>query len=160
MDYQTATKESCYIRSWDDLRKLGLNLLTGEACNMGMRLLFDMNAKAVEVMQNMLGGCVKFEPGSNWNSCAGGTPAVASVMLPPDWLTEVAAYFLIENGYNTVAVNVVGNCTMAAVGFKTSEQHTLEQFMSALGLVRGRGFRTYHTTGETRNKHAFSGRVT
>lgn len=80
------------------LEQFGVNLLTGEACAYGMRLLCDMNERGAELVRTFLGlsRAVTFE--SNWNSQVNGEPAIASVMLTRDTLWELARFALFQAG--------------------------------------------------------------
>lgn len=75
---------------------LGINILTGEACRLGQRLLCDLNEDGVELVERYLGCKVKAE--SNQNSMVGEKPAVASVFLGRETLREMGVFGLMLKG--------------------------------------------------------------
>lgn len=76
--------------NWHDLEKLGINMLTGEACGLSMRLLCDVNQIGRETVDAFFRCCLGDD--SNWNSMVNGQPAVASVMLTRSIFTDLAAF--------------------------------------------------------------------
>lgn len=64
-------------RSGDDLKELGIRLLTGEACGLAMRVLCDLNEDGIKLWETFTR--TKVVPESNWNSSDGDS---ASVMIP------------------------------------------------------------------------------
>ena len=161
MNYEEAANRTEAVYSWEDMKKFGIQILTGEACGIGMRILCDLNEDGKKVMEDFLGGRVAFDKDGSWNNTVNGKPAVASVMLTVDLLTELAAFCLLSNGFDVVAVHVVGCQQTTALGLQTEGKYGLDDFMKALGLERGNGFRTYQAMGTrgTRNQHVMSGRV-
>src|SRR5437867_11962011 len=80
------------IRNYDELRPYGLNCLTGEACGLGMRLLFDVTDKGRELLKTFFGVCDLSLP-SNWNSGANG-----SIMLPHEVARPLMVFALLKGG--------------------------------------------------------------
>jgi hypothetical protein len=141
--------------------KFGINVLTGEACGLGMRLLCDLTEKGKLLIEEFFGGCLTLQAGSNWNSNVGDEPAVASVMLPHSIWLELAAFALLKEGYDVAAINVLRWSGEAAVAGLKISGTTLDQVMEEHDMGRGPNFRTFQITGTagTRNIHQMSGRI-
>ena len=89
------------IRDARDLERYGINLLTGEACRVGRRILTDLSARGVCIVSDMLGiDHQQFR--ENWNSRVGGEPAVASFMLPNSMIRELMVWCLIKDGCTAI----------------------------------------------------------
>lgn len=79
----------------EKLKELGINILTGERCNIGIRLLCDLSEKGVETIQNHIG----FTPSAeNWNSYVGEDKAVKSIMLTQTYLDFITKRHALTNG--------------------------------------------------------------
>jgi hypothetical protein len=91
----------------DDLPKLGINPLTGEADAFGMRLLCDLNQQGAEMMRQYLGITGHaFE--KNWNSMVNEQPAVGSIMLTRETLWSFAKFCLFSEGYDYIVEHSYG----------------------------------------------------
>lgn len=94
------------LNSLSDLEQYGLSYLTGEACALSQRLLFDLNQDGVDLVKEYFG----LLPGSmlagNWNSQVNGKPAVASILLPkhPEFYQELFKFLLFREGFDVVAI--------------------------------------------------------
>ena len=89
------------IRDARDLERYGINLLTGEACRVGRRILTDLSAKGVGIVSDLLGiDHQQFR--ENWNSKVNGEPAVASFMLPYSMIRELMVWCLIKDGCTAI----------------------------------------------------------
>ena len=111
------------LRSIEDLEAYGLNYLTGEACALSQRLLFDMNDNGADLMCEYFGLQFKSAFAQAWNSQVNGKLATASIMLPrsPDFYRELFKFLLFREGYPAVAyhpdyssVNGLDNSELAA----------------------------------------------
>jgi hypothetical protein len=89
------------IRDARDLEKYGINLLTGEACRVGRRILTDLTARGVCIVGDMLGIDHK-QFRENWNSKVNGEPAVASFMLPYSMIRDLMVWCLIKDGCTAI----------------------------------------------------------
>lgn len=67
-------------QSGDDLRELGINLLTGEACGIGMRILCDLNEDGIKLWETFTRSKANAE---GWND------GKASVMIPNSMFQEL-----------------------------------------------------------------------
>ena len=92
------------ISCLNDLKNYGFTLLTGEACNLGLRVVCDLNKKGLQLFCRAFGLQAPTDDKVfpvNWN-CNG----VASVMLgPSDWET-IAVFALLD----LAEVNAVWQC--------------------------------------------------
>ena len=82
-------------RSADDLRDLGIFLLTGEACGIGMRVLCDLNDEGIRIWESFTRSNVVI--GSNWNS-----KGKASVMIPRSMFRELWIFGQLMRGMRYV----------------------------------------------------------
>ncbi|MGA2258279.1 MAG: hypothetical protein ABSG53_26735 [Thermoguttaceae bacterium] len=85
----------------NDLRRFGVELLTGEADNLGFRVLCDLTAKGRELVAETYS---LFSTGfrENWNNGSRRDPHVASVMLAEhDWRSIAIVGFALE-GLTTI----------------------------------------------------------
>lgn len=55
-----------YDGTWKELQEFGFNILTGEACNISMRMLVDLNESAADLFTSFTGGCTPTR--ENYNS--------------------------------------------------------------------------------------------
>jgi len=62
------------------LKEFGVNMLTGEACGLAMRVLCDLTEDGVSLIQEFMR--VDTVARSNWNPGSEDDPHIASVMLP------------------------------------------------------------------------------
>lgn len=74
--------DTIHIRNMQDLRHVGIETLTGEACGLMMRVLCDVNKEGAAVWREALGLLPDSVLADNWNSRVNGEPSVASIMLP------------------------------------------------------------------------------
>ena len=84
-----------------DLERYGINLLTGEACRVGRRVLTDLSARGACIVGDLLGIDHK-QFHDNWNSRVRDQPAVASFMLPYSMIRELMAWCLIHDGCTAI----------------------------------------------------------
>ena len=90
------------LRNWNDLKAYGFDLLTGEACKLSLRGLFDITASGRDILRGFLSALdmkMTLQLPSEWNGCkAGGEKTVNSVMLPYELFRPLAAYILLTRG--------------------------------------------------------------
>lgn len=132
---------------WKDLERYGIEPLTGEACGLMWRILFDLTAKGRKIIETSLGIKITSEA---WNRGTVEEPHVASVMLSQDMLVTVAIFALLESGHNEVWL--LDNKTL--YGFEPGDRR--EVYISNNKVLRKF---TYAGTAGSRNVHQMSGRV-
>jgi hypothetical protein len=139
------------------MRQFGINILTGERCAYGMRLLCDVNEDGAALMKEYL-GVTGFQP--NWNSTVDDKPAVGSVMLDRDSLPRLAQFAMFRAGALAVFVDC-GSITPITEPDRLEAYVQLvqcERFESAT-LIRNPALNSNQPHVGSRNVHAFSGRV-
>jgi hypothetical protein len=90
------------MRDGRDLENYGINLLTGEACRVGRRVLTDLTERGRRIVADMLGLGDQRGFAENWNSRVGDSPAVASVMLPYSMIRDLMTWCLIHDGCTAI----------------------------------------------------------
>ncbi|MFO0887906.1 MAG: hypothetical protein U0790_02045 [Isosphaeraceae bacterium] len=141
------------VNSWRDLERYGIELLTGEACGLGYRLLCDMTAQGKKIIERCL-GLKDLGPAEGWNRGRPGDPHVGSIMLTHEMLTPLAVFALLESGCKEVYL--VKN---SVVGIEASDPaDTLEPMKRVAGVEYARRF-AYRGTAGHRNVHVMTGRV-
>jgi hypothetical protein len=87
------------MKTFQGLEDFGINILTGERCAFSMRLLCDMNADGVALVQDFLGLPVMSSFEKNWNSFVNGQEAVASIMLTREMIPGLIRFAIFRKGY-------------------------------------------------------------
>jgi hypothetical protein len=141
------------INSWNDLQAYGIELLTGEACGLGYRLLCDVTERGRKTIEKCLGLTNLVLP-ENWNRGSTEDPHVGSIMLTREMLEPLAVFALLEAGCKEVYV--VKN---SVVGIEASDPPTaIEDVKRWSGVEYARRY-AYRGTAGDRNVHVMSGRV-
>jgi hypothetical protein len=141
-----------YVNNWGALEPYGLHLLTGEACGLMYRLLFDVTRQGQKVLEKCLGVTLMLaEP---WNSGSPDDPHLGSILLPQSMFLPLGVFALLETGCTEVWQ--VGE---GLIGFEpTDSAEQRERTALVYAERRGRIFRYAGTAGD-RNVHMMSGRV-
>jgi hypothetical protein len=138
------------ISCFADLAAYGIEPLTGEACGLMYRILFDLTAKGQTIVEKCLGCRIVSEP---WNRGTTEEPHVASVMLSQELLVPLGIFALLQSGCTQVWLLD----DRSLVGIEPSD--TVDQVPKALpGRSVVRTFRYGGTAGD-RNVHLMSGRI-
>ncbi len=87
------------IRCWSDMRPYGLDCLTGEACGLMYRILFDLTAGGKQIVEKCFDVKITSEA---WNRGSQDDPHVASMMLSPEMLVPLGIFTLLESGCTEV----------------------------------------------------------
>jgi hypothetical protein len=142
------------ITCWNDLEPFGIIPLTGEACGLCYRILFDLTEKGRAILATCF-GIPQFKFAEPWNRGAASDPHVGSVMLSREMLIPIAVFALLESG-----------CTEAwhvgesVIGIEASHSEPdIELFRKFHEKDFRRRF-AYQGTAGSRNRHEMSGRVT
>lgn len=131
------------VTCWNDLAVLGIKPLTGEACGLTYRILFDVTEQGRTALEKTFD--VKVELAEPWNR-----GAIGSIMLAPEMLIPVGIFALLESGCSEVWRN--GD---ALVGIESDDAEQERKVVAARG---GRRY-AYQGTAGSRNRHEFTGRV-
>ena len=142
------------ISRWDHLTEFGIIPLTGESCGLGYRILCDVTAKGIAILEKCLAvDGLKLPP--NWNQGSPAEPHVGSIMLAPELLVPIAVFALLENGCKEVWK--VENQGVHGIQFGDPPD-TAESLKKWLGVESLRRL-AYRGTASDRNVHVMSGRV-
>lgn len=90
------------ITSTNPLETFGINILTGESCAFGMRLLCDLNEDGQALMRTFLGLPFDARFSSNWNSMVNGKPAVGSTMIARETIPALIRFALWREGFDYI----------------------------------------------------------
>lgn len=142
------------VACWDDLRPFGFEPLTGEACGLMWRILFDVTERGRKIIGKCFGvpNITLAEP---WNRGTDDEPHVGSIMLTPESLVPLAVFALLEDGCPEVYYVIGGG----VVGVERGDPPgTAGEVHQVYGAKHVRRF-IYGGTAGDRNVHVMSGRV-
>jgi hypothetical protein len=142
-----------FIRCIHDLAEYGLEPLTGEACGLMYRILFDVTAEGLRILEKCLG--VKITPAEAWNHGEHDRPHVGSVMLAQPMLVPIGIFALLESGCTECWLHKQGDL----MGIEPSDSpEIIERYRSTYEGMIARRF-AYRGTAGDRNAHMMSGRT-
>lgn len=139
------------INCWNDLRPYGLDCLTGEACGLMYRILFDCTEDGRKIIGKWLGiPCIALE--EPWNRGSPDDPHVGSIMLSGEAMLPIGIFALLETGCRKVLMY-----ERLLVGLESGddEEDVARRFQGQKLL---RSF-AYRGTAGDRNIHVMTGRV-
>jgi hypothetical protein len=136
-----------------DLRRFGIDPLTGEACGLGYRILCDVTEAGRKVLARML-GIPDLKVAEAWNRGSTEAPHVGSVMLSMEMFVPLAVFALLENGCKVALLARDGT----VFGFSTEPSDATLRIIEVMHHGVGRSFRYAGTAGD-RNVHLITGRV-
>jgi len=141
------------IHRWRDLEPFGIDALTGEACSLSCRVLFDTTEQGRKILAKALGipGLKLAEP---WNSGTKDEPHVGSILPPQEMLTLVSVFALLETGCDEVWQHEGG-----VIGFEPGDSR--ESRGQQMDWLRPKLVRRYAYQGAAadRNVHQMSQRA-
>ena len=149
-------KVICQYESTQELKHFGFDRLTSESCGYSMRILFDINQQARDILSSFFGGNVEFN-NSGWN---GREDHHWSVMLPSSLIIDIYIFAMLESGeYEICLKSDNESCEIAGIYPWLRFYYTLDDCNKERDKLRELGFnwRVYH--GKNRNQHMFSGRI-
>lgn len=89
------------VNSLQGAEQYGVSALTGEACNMGTRLLCDYSATGRDNLCMYL-GMHSLDASSNMNGYVGEEEAIGGIFMTPAMLWEFIAFCVFFEGYDVV----------------------------------------------------------
>src|SRR5688500_15596888 len=97
-----------WIHSFHDLSRYGIDPLTGEACGLMFRILFDCTERGRTILAKCFGvpDLTLAEP---WNRGSADDPHVGSIMLAQCMLQPIAVFALLESGCTECWLHKQGN---------------------------------------------------
>ena len=134
------------VSCWNDMQRFGFNILTGEACHYGIRLLIDLNDPAIKVVEEYF-SISRIGMVENWNSGSS-----KSIMLGYDDWKGLAIIVCLQT---CKEVAITKN---SVIGLEEGE--TLADFPSSIRaqvvrVIKG----TNHPHEGSRNTHYMTGRT-
>jgi hypothetical protein len=134
----------------DFLSKLGFDLLTGEACGLGARILCDVTASGRQLLTVVL-GLTGLVPANAWNHRPG---TIGSVMIPHEMFTPLIIFGMLRDPQ----VQAVYLTEDGVYGMTSDEE--IRQLDEADWIKVTRRFHRRGTApGGLRHVHVMSGRI-
>ena len=90
------------VNCFNDLRPYGIEILTGEACGLGLRVLCDYTRRGKALIAKTYGLLSNFTDNDSWNSGPKDDPHVGSIMLTNNEVMTLGIFALLENGCDEV----------------------------------------------------------
>ena len=137
-----------FVSSWRDLESFGIDALTGEACGLMYRILFDLTAKGQKIIEKAL-GC-RITPAEAWNRGTETEPHTGSIMLTQEMLIPLGIFALLESGCHIVWLLD----DRSLIGFEPDDKQE-----AGLGFHTILRVFSYGGTAGDRNVHMMSGRT-
>jgi hypothetical protein len=139
-----------FISNWRDLEEFGIIALTGDACGLMYRLLFDLTEQGKQIAEKCF-SC-RLELAEPWNCGSDDRRHVGSIMLTHEMLLPLGVFALLETGCKEV-----WKAGDMLIGIEpTDSQETLEATERQHGLMRRFA---YPGTAGDRNVHQMTGRT-
>lgn len=140
------------IACWADMRPYGFDTLTGEACGLMYRILFDVTENGRKVIDKCF-GMPDPRLAESWNRGSPDDPNVGSIMLSREMLLPLAVFALLESGCTRVLL-----CERRSIGIEPSD--SAEAIADVTARYKPERVLQYSGTAGDRNVHLFSGRIT
>lgn len=141
------------INCWNDLEPFGVIPLTGEACGLMYRILFDVTEKGRNVVAKCF-GIPNVNLPEPWNRGSPEDPHVGCIMLAREMLQPLAVFALLESGCKEVYL-----VNDSVHGFEETDAPDLIQDVKRWSKVDHARRLAYGGTAGDRNAHVMSGRV-
>jgi hypothetical protein len=141
------------INCWNDLEPFGIIPLTGEACGLMYRILFDVTEKGRNIVAKCF-GIPNVNLPEPWNRGSPEDPHVGCIMLTREMLQPLAVFALLESGFKEVYL--VGDSVHA---FEETDAPDLIEDVKRWSKVDHARRLAYRGTAGDRNIHGMSGRV-
>jgi hypothetical protein len=89
------------INGLGDLERYGIVPLTGEACGLMYRVLFDVTAEGKRILEKCF-GLSRLTLDDSWNRGTAEHPHIGSIMIAPEMLPAIGIFALLEHGCSEV----------------------------------------------------------
>lgn len=139
------------ISCWADLRPYGFDTLTGEACGLMYRVLFDVTASGRNVIAKCF-GMPEVRLAEPWNRGSPEDPNVGSIMLSQEMILPLAVFALLESGCTRVLLS-----ERRAIGIEAGD--SAQAVAVAQERFKPDRVLRYGGTAGDRNVHMISGRT-
>lgn len=153
--------ETVVIHSWSDLRVFGINVLTGEACAYGQRLLCDVNEQGKALLAEFF-GMPNIQLAPPMNSRVNEQPSVGSVMLERSAWRALAHFGHFHQGalaYAEIPSEIPNGPIVGIYSENRLQEYERASTGDASTFRLVRNFRSSQPRVGSRNVHAMSGRV-
>lgn len=142
------------ISSVADLGAYGIKALTGEACGLSYRILFDVTGAGRNILAKAF-GIPGLSLAEQWNRGTADNPHIGSIMLAPEQFSFLGIFALLESGCSEVWLLKDGGL----VGIEPGD--TPEILEANRRLIGDRLLQSlaYRGTAGDRNVHVTSGRI-
>ena len=137
------------VSCWNDLQPFGMIPLTGEACGLMYRILFDVTEKGRKAVAKCF-GIPNINLPEPWNRGSAEDPHVGCIMLSQETMQPLAVFALLENGCKEVYL-----MGQVIVGIEPGDRTGVQRVYK---VDYARRF-AYSGTAGDRNVHVMSGRV-
>jgi hypothetical protein len=141
------------IGSWNDLQPFGIIILTGEACGLGYRILFDVTEQGRKIVGRCF-GVPNIVLGEAWNRGSTEDPHVGSILLTQEMLIPLAVFALLEGGCKEAYL-----MGQVVIGIEPDDPPDAADTMRKVYRVEYARRFSYGGTAGDRNTHMMSGRV-
>lgn len=145
------------ITCWADLRDYGIDYLTGEACGLSYRILFDVTKRGKHILEKCF-GIPNMNLPESWNAGSKSDPHVGSIMLARDMYVPIAVFALLESTCKEVWL-LKDECLRGIESHDSEEYIELHRKLAEEDKSIIRVF-SYHGTAGDRNIHEMTGRIT
>jgi hypothetical protein len=142
------------IACWNDLEVFGIIPLTGEACGLGYRILFDVTESGRKIIEKCF-GLPELQLAKAWNHGSEKKLHIGSIMLSSELLVPIGIFALLEHGCAEVLQCANGLLLGIERGDTLEKVAEIERIE---GLQRQRNYRYAGTVGD-RNLHLMCGRT-
>lgn len=152
--------------NWSDFRVAGIEMLTGEACSLMLRVLCDVTDKGHKLICRALGlDPTKNKLGEPWNGGTKDNPHVGSIMLSSDWLPVLAIFAALDQPGTIECYHAYKDGQWAGTyGFAAADMETKGEWIECMERFGYKMRRYSYNNGPQavgdRNIHTFTGRVT
>ncbi len=141
------------INCWNDLEPFGVIPLTGEACGLMYRILFDVTAKGRNIVAKCF-GIPNVNLPEPWNCGSSEDPHVGCIMLTREMLQPLAVFALLESGCKEVYL-----VNDSVHGSEETDAPDLIEDVKRWSKADHARRLAYGGTAGDRNVHVMSGRV-
>lgn len=115
------------IHDWNDFYRFGINVLTGESCGLGMRLLCDVDENGWKLLDEFFGNTHSRNADNpdSGNGVNDDAPTSGSILLPRSIFEELAVFCLMhEDGVDAAVILPWVNGLTGGIYGMTSEEYT------------------------------------
>ena len=141
------------VHCWNDLQPFGIIPLTGEACGLLYRILFDVTASGKRVLEKCF-GTPNLNLPESWNRGGEKDPHVGCIMLTHEMLQPLAVFALLESGCREVYL-----VKDSVYGMEETDAPTTIEDVKRWSKVDYARRLAYSGTAGDRNVHVMTGRV-